>query len=626
MSHYKKFLSLTKSDWLVAAIILTLFLLTNGYIYGWDDQHLEIPLLKKLMDGSLYPGDYYVESLKKNFTSYFYPILARLITIDQIETAYLILYLLSRYFLFFWMFKLWNLLTKDRVSAFLCVLMFFLIGRTEEFLYRSFSHQELALSIIFAGIYFFYRERFYLASALLGLSANIHSLYSLFPMIYLGVYLLFHIKKHGIKTLLISGLIFLISITPLLAWIMNRLIENYGSTDPGLYKNWYSLFLIACPQNFLFDYPPEFLLKDISLFFLASKNYLLLIFLFLLNFFNNDSFRKDRKTLCMCGTVLFLLCVSYVFTYVYPSRFVLDLNLIRNVQYLKVFLMGYTAHLLFQTVQKEKVFYGLLLGLLFSSLKYVQQYTFLIGAYTLVILFSYLKWNHKPKGERLNWKGIFWPFMLGFCLLGIVVTFPYPIYKALAVFIIYVNFGLLFLNYLLCHSSWGKSNLLVLKKLFLIIPLSAILLHYALFQIPDFFYYRKGEGTWQLQKYWIDIQKYVHANTPKDALILVPHNLDMAGFRIFSERKILASFRDCGLIGFDYKTALEWHKRIQDIEEFKLWIEKPFERTVIKAIFDYNVNYIVFLRYYEPGKNSTTLKKIYANKIFSLYQVLRNPI
>jgi len=59
-----------QSPWCIALILLAVFLIVSGYHYGWDDQHLEIPLLKHLIDDSLYQGDYYVESLKKNFTSF----------------------------------------------------------------------------------------------------------------------------------------------------------------------------------------------------------------------------------------------------------------------------------------------------------------------------------------------------------------------------------------------------------------------------------------------------------------------------------------------------------------------------------------------------------------------------
>lgn len=181
----------------MAFLVLLLFYMTNGYMFGWDDQHLEVPLLKSLIDESLYVGDYYVASLKKNFTSFFYPILAKIISVDQIEPAYFLLFLLSRYFMFFWMYQLWVSLSRDRLTAFLCLATFILMGRTDEFLYRTFSHQEFALAMIFAGIYLFYRDRFLLASALLGLSVNIHALYSLFPMIYVLVYLGITHRHHG---------------------------------------------------------------------------------------------------------------------------------------------------------------------------------------------------------------------------------------------------------------------------------------------------------------------------------------------------------------------------------------------------------------------------------------------
>ena len=69
---------------------------------------------------------------------------------------------------------------------------------------------------------------------------------------------------------------------------------------------------------------------------------------------------------------------------------------------------------------------------------------------------------------------------------------------------------------------------------------------------------RTGTGFWQLQRNWIDMQNYVRENTPKDALFLVPYDMEMGGFRIRSERSIVMSYRDCGVIGFDYQAGKEW--------------------------------------------------------------------
>ena len=195
MSFKVNIRSLLQNEWFIAGCLLIIFLAANGYRYGWDDQHHEIPLLKSLIDNTLYQGDYYVESRKKNFTSFFYPLLARLITVEQIPSVYFILYLISRYFLFFWIYKIWQLITKEKVTAFLCAFMFIVMGRVEDFLYRTFSHQEFTLAIIFAGLYFFYKERFILASAILGITLNLHALYGIMAMMYVGFYLLVFLKK-----------------------------------------------------------------------------------------------------------------------------------------------------------------------------------------------------------------------------------------------------------------------------------------------------------------------------------------------------------------------------------------------------------------------------------------------
>src|SRR6266481_3407170 len=101
---------LWRNDYWMAFLLLVAYLMSNSYIFAWDDQHLEIPTLKHLIDPGLYKGDYYVESLAKNFSSYLYPALAHLIKVSQIPAVYLVLFLLSRYMMFYWVYRLWQLL------------------------------------------------------------------------------------------------------------------------------------------------------------------------------------------------------------------------------------------------------------------------------------------------------------------------------------------------------------------------------------------------------------------------------------------------------------------------------------------------------------------------------------
>ncbi len=132
---------------------------------------------------------------------------------------------------------------------------------------------------------------------------------------------------------------------------------------------------------------------------------------------------------------------------------------------------------------------------------------------------------------------------------------------------------------------------------------------------------RRGLGFWQLQREWEDMQKFVQRNTPVDALFLVPNDMEMGGFRILSERKIICCYRDCGIVGFDYKAGTEWQQRLADIEAFKVRADQPIKPALIAALSKYRVKYIVFMRYYAPQSSVAELTQIYENGSFSLFKV-----
>ena len=322
------------SPWIIALFLTAVFFLVNGYIYGWDDQHLEIPLLKSLINPDLFAGDYYVESLKKNFPSFFYPILAKLISVEQIPAVYLTLFIISRYFFLFWTYKLWHHIAQDRFKAICCVLTFLYVLRVEEFLYRTFSHQEFTLAFVAAGLYYFFKERFVIAALILGIGANFHAVYCLFPMLYICFYLLWQVRKHGFSTLLKTGLTFTICAAPFIATIIFNRLSPEQSLNGSSPDNWLPLFVRACPQNFFFPDAPLVSLKRLwdrpETFFQYSRLYIYTLALFLVNLGLNESFRRNKKALSYCFVAILLVAVSFVFTQVYPNRFILDLNLIRN--------------------------------------------------------------------------------------------------------------------------------------------------------------------------------------------------------------------------------------------------------------------------------------------------------
>ncbi len=617
-----------RSDWSAAFLLLAIFLGIKGYKFGWDDQHLEIPLLKGLIDKTLYVGDYYVESLKVNFVSYFYPLLARIITVSQIPAAYFTLYLISKYFLFFWVYKLWRHISQEKSIALMCTIIFMTFGRTPELLYRTFSHQEFSLAFIFAGIYFFFKERFILAAAILGIASNFHFLYSLFPMIYLGVYLVWQHRRHGWDAVLKSSAAFAIAALPIVIWIVrkNFLIYLNNPTIDESPIPWQTIYKLACPQNFIFfGITPEYMLTYFQTWLGVMISYFLLVALYLFNICFNGAFRANRKISSMVMTILTFLMTTYYFSYIHPSRFVLDLNLVRNTQFLYFFLMGYTTIFAIKSIDQGKIPTMLVTAFFFGLMVLNDHFaivSLLAWALSLLLIHNLTKPNqtHKILIRAVT--------VLGLAVCGIaffqLLRRPEPLIRLAPT----ILFGLLFIAFVIYRIPKWDSHKSFIRRLFVMLPLIAVGVYLVNYHYRFALQETKGSGFWKLQREWEDMQRFVQANTPKDAMLLVPNDMEMGGFRILSERKIVCCYRDCGIVGFDYSAAIEWIKRLGEIKSFKVILEEngDFKQALFNAIVNYKTDYIVFMRYYAPKDGAIGfLRKIYENDSFALFQVLPHP-
>ncbi len=622
MNSFRVLFKYLYSTWFISLVLLGVFLSTTSYKYGWDDQHVEIPLLKSLIDSSLYVGDYYVDSLKRNFPSYLYPILAHIISINQIPLVYFILYLISRYFLFFWIYKLWLSITKDKLHAFSCVIVFIAFSRVYEFLYRTFSHQEFALAIIFAGIYFFFIDRFFTAAILLGVATDFHALYSLFPFIYMEIYLLWQFKRHGFLTFIKASLFYLIFASPFIFWVIGNHMAAKNISAGISHTDWKALYLLACPQNFMF--PPvslKIIVSSFKLFFAATKKYLVLIFLFIINIIFNSFFRHNKKALAFCIGAFSLLVICFVFTYIYPIKFVVDLNLIRNTQYLHFLLMGFTTILFIKKIEESSIAVGLAMSAIFSMLKYSEYIKLTALA---LLFFTLIAFNARK--VRIKWLGVLImtisTFFVLYCVFGIYLLFKQQLYQpSTYVCLIILTLGIVIVYIAANYVNTKRRGRI--KKLFYIVPLIISVIQFVHYNIERHYREKHGDGFWRVMRSWVDMQRFVKENTPKDAVILVPYDLPMGGFRIFSERKIVASERDCGIVGFDYDAALEWKKRIDDISAYTIRPHRPIIGAIKNAILKYNANYVVFLRYIVPADNNHLFKRIYTNSDFALFKVMK---
>jgi len=590
---------------------------TSPYIYGWDDQHLEIPILKHLIDPSMYKGDYYVESATKYFTSWLYPIMAHVITIQQIPAAYLVLFLISRYVMFYWVYRLWLLIGGCAFSAICTSMAFFLLGRTDEFLYRSFCHEEFSFMFMFAGLYLFYRDRFLLAALIWGLGVNFHAIYNLFPMLYMLAFLLF-CHPQRFKLILQTGLVFTAAALPFLCWQIPISISR-ELVHPVPVSEWMPLYMLSCFQNFVFAFTSlQDVLGNIHKWWASCAPYIFLLALYVFHLVFNPLLRRDRKIHAIIGVSWALLAVEFFFDYIHPSRFFIDLNLIRVEQFMRFFMMGYTVIWACGQIRDSKpwlAFASAILVLACGTNDLIALFFFGIVA----VIFVADKIIQPP---RERWKMIAGAlFLLGLGALVCILPMELknqprvPVYWGRFFYVIASMIAAFAVILFQRNNKW-------LRRLLIIIPLigTYCICVYDFHRYLDF--RESGTGGWQLQRNWLDMQFYVRDHTPKEAMILTPYDMPMGGFRINSERKVVACYRDCGIIGFDFAAAEEWNRRINDIKPFKVFSNVAVDRAVLVAILKYHADYIVFMKYYAPDGDTPVLKKIYENEVFSLFQVV----
>jgi hypothetical protein len=382
-------------------------------------------------------------------------------------------------------------------------------------------------------------------------------------------------------------------------------------------ENWEALYRLACPQNFMF---PRLKLSSIlfskpDVMFRLTEPYIFLLLLFLVNISSNERFQRNKKAIVLCLTAFGLLIFTFIFTHIHPIRFVLDLNSIRNTQFLSYILMGFTTVLIFDICRQRSLIEALIFTLLFACIKFGSM----VAACALILMIA-LGYLNRMKGAGIK---TFLLIITASASYGIVHAFrvtPFP-YLILLMFIIIVL--LCIAAYTVLSLSKNNPKIYDLRRYFIIVPLAIFLVHFINYRAMRIREETYGASYWSLHRSYEDMQRFVKANTDKDALLLVPHNMEMENFRTFSERKIIASYRDCGIIGFDYKAALEWRRRMNDIGSFKVVLtESPMEAVKL-AVLKYRADYIVFMRYAAPA-DSSVLKMIYYNKDFALYKVVKD--
>ena len=292
----------------IASAIWSLLILRFGYYFGTGDHVELLPYSKFLNDNSLYPFDFFIQSLHSNQPNE-RTIFAHLLLpfIKHIEPFIFLLHLLNTVVLLLGLYKLANKFLGNELFAWSAVFISIVVFNDKALgnvdLYTpSIQAGDVACAIIVWSINLFLEKKYIITSLLMSLATWIHVLEGLDVMILLCMLVLIMLirKALNIKTALYFYLIYFILAFPFLLMIL------LGKSDVASSLSNKDLFAIL----FEFRHPHHFLFGTFPVF---NKIFFVLLVVAALVFFRKRN--EQLFQLVLIGTVLlvtYIICVDYL--------------------------------------------------------------------------------------------------------------------------------------------------------------------------------------------------------------------------------------------------------------------------------------------------------------------------
>jgi hypothetical protein len=558
----------------VLALASTLLAGTPGYRFGDSNHGITVPILKRLMDPSLYPGDVMVATAEQ-FPTVFYRALAFVLPgTARVPAAFFVLYVVSVAATLAGAYRIGRW-AGGPAAGVLCLLIAFpvRIGLAGEALYRvAFSHSHLASALTIWAIVWFLEGRRLLPLLVLSLGAYNHLLYSLYVLIPMTLVVLSEVRergKPGTARLLAAAVVPLL---PLVAWSVAR--------GTPMTPEWLSLLRLrsshhSFPSAFGADLPEAAALLALAL--LAASRM---------------PFAHRRILALFTAGVALQFVLGTVFTEYLPVKAVLQFQPHRSWRFLALLLRAAAAagvvagHRAGGMSRVAAIATGIVLvipGLepllpmvvvLQAVWGYPQPATW-ARLTAAVVLVAVTDWNAREPNLAYLWALV--PRATGDLALACAAA-------AIAVFAVRE------VPARRRTAALGVAALLVAGWLG---P-----------RAYDFHKARWDSGAWR------SVQEWVRSNTPRSAVILTPPR--EAGFRVFSERTIVGEWKDGTQQYFDDAFVEEWGARMEAMGED--YAPLP-EAQLAELAHRYGASYIVM-----PRRPRKALAEVYHNPSWVVYR------
>lgn len=602
---------------LAAALILTaLSALVYGYEYGINPNHMQVlPFIEKIRDPSLFPNDYFVDTLKR-FPSVYPYIMAFLSKFVDLEKLHLILYVIFKSALLLLAYGLGLFLFKSRATAFVSMFLFAfsplvnaygLLGH-DPLMKTSFYQTSAAAPLALAAMLAFLKKRYVIACAILAAIYYVNALIGNFLLI-----LFLAASCSGVipaRKAILPVILFAALMIPGLLWVIHinsiypaRAADNF----PLLLKLWY-------PGHYFPAYFPFRIWYD-----LALAGAFLAVF-----------FYRGIKT-CRESTVIkaFLIAIALMWAFagisaqLIPVRGFILMQFLRSDVLLIALGMIFAADYVRSLSEGPSVRRVAIGGLIVLAL-----IEFSKPSYAEFILVALLLTELK---DRIPTKIIDFAWISYGSFLAVFSAASLYLYKASPKMYCMLIFSLLLimpekrtLPRRLKNAAVAAVLLIAVLSFTHIFEFRAISRNYS--NIFD-----KRNADWKKLSLW------AAGNTQKESLFIAP--LDMNGWRVFSKRAVFTDWVDGSAMHWSPGFESAWFERLSrlGINEYlvkgreaalcglgdssrkplhKLIYDNLNEDDFARIGRDYGADYVI-----EDVDKKLYFKNVYENSTFRVYRI-----
>jgi hypothetical protein len=548
-----------------------------GYRFGDSNHGITVPILKRMMDPSLYPGDVMVATGER-FPTIFYRALALVLPgTGSIPPAFFALYVLSIAATLAGAYRIGRWAGGPAAGAVALLFAFPVrIGLAGEALYRvAFSHSHVASALVIWAMVWFLEGRRLLPLLVLSLGAYNHVLYSVYVLVPMLLVVLTERRQAGNRRTVTLMAAAVLPLLPIVGW---SLAHSAPMTPQWLELLRLRSSLHSFPSAFIEDLPSAAALLALAALSLSRMG-------------------EDRRRLVMwflIGVALQFVLGS-VFTEYVPLKAVLQYQPHRSWRFLA---------LLLQAIVAAGVVAGWREGGLARAIAAATAVVMFVPELTALLPVVLIAQAVAGRPSAATWARLL--------AAGVIVGIdgwgdPRPEWGFAADLI----------------PRLSTSAVLAAAALALLIVvgierggaarrlLAAAAAAGAVFWLgPDV--YARARARWE-QGAWRDAQNWVRANTLRSAVVLTPPS--QTGFRVFSERTVVGEWKDGTQQYFDDAFVREWGARMEALggEQFPQLPDDQLRALARR----FGASYLVLpLKPRHPG-----LADVYANRGFVVYRV-----